>query len=173
MQSISQLGFNPPASVFVVLTIIFVYLVGLRWEAVMLLFAGSSVGLLNVAVKIIVHRQRPSADLVDVFAPLDDYSFPSGHVLLFTVFLGFLLFLVYTLMPRSWMRTCGLGVLGLLIALVGLSRVYLGQHWPSDVIAGYLLGSLCLALTIYIYRKQRPRIFVNQPLAPGKAQPND
>ena len=168
MFAVSGLGFNPLAWVFVVSTILFVYVVGLKWEATMLLFAGVGVGLLSDGVKIIVQRQRPTPDLVNVFSPLADYSFPSGHVMLFTVFLGFLLFLVYTLTPRSPMRTCGLCLLAALIALVGVSRVYLGQHWPSDVIGAYLLGSLWLALTIYVYRKGKSRFFAHQPLAPGK-----
>ena len=167
MQAISQLGFTPLAPIFVILTLVFVYLIGLKWEAVMLLFAGVGVGLLEVIVKMAVRRQRPSTALVNVFKTLNDYSFPSGHVLLFTVFLGFLLFLIYTLTPRSWGRTCGLSVLGALIVLVGVSRVYLGEHWPSDVLGAYLLGTLWLALTIYIYRKGKPRFFVRQP-APGK-----
>jgi len=168
MESISQLGFTPLAPTFVILTMLFVYFIGLKWEAVMLLFAGVGVGMLEVSVKMAAHRQRPAANLVNVFRILNDYSFPSGHVLLFTVFLGFLLFLVYTLTPRSWGRTCGLIILGLLISLVGISRVYLGEHWPSDVIGAYLLGTLWLALTIFIYRKGKARFFVHQPLAPGQ-----
>src|SRR5262249_9914440 len=91
----------------------------------------------------------------------------SGHVLLFTVFFGFLLFLIYTLEVRSWFRATALWLLGALILLVGLSRVYLGHHWPSDVIGAYLLGSLWLTVVIYLYRKGKRRFFVHQPLAPG------
>src|ERR1051326_6493605 len=168
MHSVSELGFSPLAPIFVVFPMAFVYILGLKWETVMLLLASAGVGVLNAGVKLIVQRQRPTADLVNVFSVLNDYSFPSGHVLLFTAFLGFLLFLIYTLTPRSWVRTFGLSMLGVLIALVGVSRVYLGQHWPSDVIGAYLLGSLWLALMIYLYRKGKPRFFVNQPTAPEK-----
>ena len=168
MQSVSELGFTPLAPTFVVLTMLFVYLIGLKWETVMLMFAGVGVGLLELTVKMVAHRQRPTAELVNVFRVLNDYSFPSGHVLLFTVFLGFLMFLIYTLTPRSWGRTGSLIVLGALVALVGVSRIYLGQHWPSDVVGAYLLGSLWLTLTIYVYRKGKRRFFVHQPLAPGQ-----
>jgi undecaprenyl-diphosphatase len=58
--------------------------------------------------------------------------------------------------------------LALLIALVGISRVYLGEHWPSDVFGAYLLGSLWLTLTVYVYRWGKPRFFKNQPLAKEK-----
>ena len=113
----------------------------------------------ELAVKLITQRPRPAPDLVHVFRLLSGYSFPSGHVLLFTAFLGFLFFLVYTLTPGSWVRTGGLLALGALIALVGLSRVYLGQHWPSDVLAGVLLGALWqqVAMRIYLWGEARRR----------------
>ncbi len=167
MQFVSGLGFNPLAPILVGLILLFVWVVGLRWEAAMLFFAASGISLVGGLIKLLVARHRPAADLVHVFSPLSDYSFPSGHVLLFTAFLGFLLFLVYTLTPHSWVRTLGLFFFAALIVLVGLSRVYLGQHWPSDVLGGYLLGSLWLVVTVYVYRWGKPRFFVNQPTAPA------
>jgi membrane-associated phospholipid phosphatase len=57
--------------------------------------------------------------------------------------------------------------LSLLIALMGPSRIYLGQHWFSDVMGAYLFGSLWLALTIRFYRWGKRRYFVHQPVAPA------
>ena len=68
---------------------------------------------------------------------------------------GFLFYLVYTLMRPSPLRSALLTLLGALIGLVGLSRVYLGAHWASDVFGGYCLGFFWLALTIYFYRRLR------------------
>lgn len=168
MRFVTGLGNTPISEILTGLIILFVFVIGLRWEAVMLAFAEVGVGALGAAVKVIVQRPRPTAALVNVFAPINDYSFPSGHVLLFTAFLGFLFFTVYTLVPHSRRRTLGLGLFGALIALVGVSRVYLGEHWPSDVLGAYLLGSLWLTFTIYLYRWGKPRFFVNQPLAPAE-----
>jgi len=95
MQFVSGLGFNPLVYVLCVLIMLFVFITGLRWEAVSLLFAAGGVSLLGTLFKIIVHRQRPTSALVNVFSPLTDYSFPSGHVLLFTACVGFLWFLIY------------------------------------------------------------------------------
>lgn len=167
MQKVSDLGFAPLVWIWSLLLILLVFLFGLRWEAVMLTFAGVGVSLLGAAIKIIVQRQRPTSALVNVFSPLTDYSFPSGHVLFFTAFLGFTFFLIYSVIPHSTRRTLGLVIVGALIALVGISRIYLGQHWPSDVIAAYLLGSLWLTLSVYIYRWGKPRFFVHQPKAPA------
>lgn len=169
MRFVSAVGFSPQAEILTGLIILFLIAIGLRWEALMLTFAEVGVSSLGALVKVIVQRPRPTSALVNVFAPISDYSFPSGHVLLFTAFLGFLFFLLYTLVPHSTRRTLGLALFGALIALVGVSRVYLGEHWPSDVVGAYLLGSLWLTLTIYLYGWGKPRFFVNQPLAPAAA----
>lgn len=138
----------------------------------MALFAAGGVTVMGALFKIIVQRARPTPDLVNVFSPLNDYSFPSGHVLVYTAFLGFFSFLIYTLAPHSWRRTLGIAVTVLLIALVGLSRVYLGQHWPSDVLGAYLFGSLWLLLTVYVYRWGKPRWGTHQPAAPERPGPS-
>jgi membrane-associated phospholipid phosphatase len=87
------------------------------------------------------------------------------------LFFGFLLFLAFTLLKSSWERTLLIIFFTGLIALVGISRIYEGEHWASDVLAAYLLGSLWLTLSIYGYRWGKPRFFANQPVAketPGK-----
>ena len=117
------------------------------------------------ALKSLIDRPRPSADLVNVINQLKDYSFPSGHVLFFTTFFGFLLFLAYTLLKPSWWRMVLLVMLVGMVALIGPSRIYEGQHWASDVVGAYLLGSVWLALSVLIYRWGKPRFFVNQPVA--------
>lgn len=169
MRFISELGFPPLAYLLPSFIIILVFFIGLRWEATVLTISVVGIELLGTLVKLLVQRGRPTPDLVNVFSPLSDYSFPSGHVLLFVGFLGFLFFLLYTLARHSLARTIGLLVIGALIALVGISRVYLGQHWPSDVLGAYLMGSVWLALMIYLYRWGKPRFFVNQPRAPEAA----
>lgn len=168
MLLVSTLGFFPQGIILPILIVLYLFVVGLRWEAVMAAFSVAGVMLLGELVKAIVQRARPTPGLVNVFAPLNEYSFPSGHVLEYTAFLGFLMFLLFTLTPHSWVRNLGLIVLGALIVLVGFSRVYLGQHWPSDVLGAYLLGSLWLTLSVYLYRWGKPRFFTHQPAAPGK-----
>lgn len=171
MSVVSLPGYAPQSFVMVGAVIVLLFVIGLRWEAVAALLAGAGAAGLGSLIKLIVHRPRPGANLVNVVQQLNDPSFPSGHVLQYTAFFGFLIFLAYSLLKPSWGRTAIYLVLGSLVALVGLSRIYLGDHWASDVTGAYLLGSLWLALSITVYRWGKTRFFVRQPLAPEKPGP--
>jgi membrane-associated phospholipid phosphatase len=168
MDAISWPGFSPQSLIIPLVIVTVLYAFGFHWEAVAAIFAAFFPALINVIVKDYIRRPRPGIDLVHVFKVLNSYSFPSGHVMFYVGFYGFLWFLAYTLLKRSWMRTSILIFLGLLIALVGPSRVYLGQHWPSDVLGAYLLGALCLVIEIVVYRWGKKRFFVHQPVASEK-----
>jgi undecaprenyl-diphosphatase len=105
---------------------------------------------------------------VHVIRELSTSSFPSGHVLTTTTLCGFLAFLCYTLLKKSWERTALVTCCVLLVGLMGLSRIHQGHHWFSDVVGAYLLGSLWLVLAIRVYRWGKPRYFVRQPVAPER-----
>jgi membrane-associated phospholipid phosphatase len=169
MFGLSWLGFDPEDWVITTAVIVFLFLVALRWEALVVLVSVIGNTVLGLTIKVIVDRPRPAADLVTVVNQLHDYSFPSGHVLYFTTFVGFLVFLTYTLVKPTWWRTVLLILLGGMVALIGLSRVYEGQHWASDVIASYLLGSVWLSLSILIYNWGKPRYFTRAAAAPFPA----
>jgi len=168
MYAISWLGFFPQVAALSAVVIVALFLFGLRWEAVSMVFASFS-SVVGALIKLVVIRPRPSADLVHVFQQLPSSGFPSGHVLSTTAFCGFLVFLCFTLPKPSPGRTTTLVVLSVLIALMGLSRIALGQHWFSDVMGAYLFGSLWLALTVRFYRWGKVRYFVHQPVAPAAA----
>lgn len=171
MWMISYIGYPPQALWSTVALIVLLFVIGFRWEAVMTIFAGAGAQGLVSLVKIIVHRPRPSADLVLVAQQLNSFSFPSGHVLTYTALFGFMVFLAYTVLKPSFGRGLLIVVFGLLVILIGPSRIYLGGHWASDVLGAYLLGSLWLSLTVWVYRWGKPRFFVRQPAAPEKPQP--
>jgi membrane-associated phospholipid phosphatase len=165
MSLISWPGFSPQSFIISALIVAVIYTFGLQWEAITALVAALLPPLVNVIVKEYIRRPRPTVDLVHVFRILESYSFPSGHVMFYVGFFGFLWFLAYTLLKRSWRRTLLLIFLGTLIALVGVSRIYLGQHWPSDVLGAYLLGGLTLVAILQYYRWGKKRFFVHQPVA--------
>jgi undecaprenyl-diphosphatase len=126
-----------------------------QWVAAALVAATALADGLTVLVKFIVARPRPTPDLVEVYRTVSGYSFPSGHVVHYVAFYGIIAYLAWR---RLRMRPpCGLARSGLylllvvccaLVALVGPSRVFLGAHWPTDVLGGYLLGGACLLLLI-------------------------
>jgi membrane-associated phospholipid phosphatase len=110
------------------------------------------ISLLDSPIKFMVDRPRPTADLVQVFALEHDSGFPSGHTMFAVLVLGFLAFLIVTYLRGHCLKTLSFASLLALILLTGASRVYLGVHWPSDVLGGYLIGAVLLVALIYLYR---------------------
>jgi len=127
---------------------------GARREAIVVLVAVLVEQIVKVIVKEIVARPRPTAEEgITIFIRAKEvYSFPSGHTVHYVVFFGFLWYLTFRLVGARRLRWPLLAMLGVLIALVGLSRVYLGAHWPSDILGGYLLGGAILTATVCFYR---------------------
>lgn len=166
MAAVSWPGFAPQALLVIGIFSLLVFWLGEPWEGVVSLAATGAVQALNFLVKLLVARPRPSADLVSVVEELASYSFPSGHVMFYTAFFGFLYFLTFSLLRRSLRRTLLLFFFGSLVVLVGPSRIYLGQHWASDVLGGYLLGSLTLAVVILVYRWGKERSFLQSGANP-------
>jgi membrane-associated phospholipid phosphatase len=155
MMLVSAFG-NTPLNLLVLATIVVgIWLAGSRREALFVV-ATQGAALLNWLTKLVVARPRPGPDAVRVASELLDYSFPSGHVASYVSLYGFLFFLVYVRCKRSAWRTAALTVLGLPIGLVGVSRIYLGYHWASDVVGGYALGTAYLVILIQLYRALRP-----------------
>ncbi len=104
----------------------------------------------NAALKVYFHRPRPDTLYVDNMF-IKSYSFPSGHAFGAAVFLGLLAYLSlkYVHAPWQWIVPTGCS---LLILLIGVSRVYLGAHFPSDVVAGWVMGFISLAVILGIFR---------------------
>jgi undecaprenyl-diphosphatase len=151
MVAISALGYWPWSWLSFGGAVGGLFLAGFRYEALFVL-ATHGAGLLAAFTKLLVERPRPTADVVRVMSELGDFSYPSGHVVSYVSFFGFLFFLTYVLFKRSWQRTAALVVLGLLVGLVGISRIHVGHHWASDVLGGYALGTAYLLILIEMYR---------------------
>lgn len=100
----------------------------------------------NGVLKLIFKRARPDTMYV-ANMKIQSYSFPSGHAFGAMVFYGLLAYLAYSYFPAPWNILAAV-VLALLIVLIGTSRVFLGAHFPSDVLAGWVLGAICLAIII-------------------------
>jgi len=112
-------------------------------------------GLLNLAIKQLVHRQRPLFD--DPILTLASYSFPSGHAMGSTVLYGVLAVLLVREVRTAPARAAATAVAVLVIAAICFSRVYLGVHFLSDVIAGALEGAVWLGSCVFAVDALRRR----------------
>ncbi|MFC7371139.1 phosphatase PAP2 family protein [Fictibacillus iocasae] len=120
-------------------------------EPLLLTAALVGVRYMNSWLKDVFERDRPA------FQPIIDapgYSFPSGHAMISLAFF-FLLIIVLTniICLTEWKAKTALVLTGIFVFLVGLSRVYLGVHYPSDVIAGFIAGTVWLMLSLSVYRR--------------------
>ena len=97
-------------------------------------------------LKLVVQRARPMLDVPLSLPP--GYSFPSGHALNITVAAGVVLVLMWPLWSGA-ARTAAVTVAAVVVVLVGLDRIFLGVHFPSDVVAGYVLGC-CITFSSWI-----------------------
>lgn len=116
-------------------------------------------GILNQILKAVFRRQRP--DVINHLIEQGGYSFPSGHAMGSIIVYGALLFLIIRLAKRKRTYLISILLFGSLIALIGISRVYLGVHYPSDIIGGYSVGMMWLAFSIGMYGlslTQQPRM---------------
>ena len=105
------------------------------------------VTIINQILKHIFRRSRPTE-----FRIIDEsgYSFPSGHSMVSMAFYGYLIYLVYKNIKNKYLKWILIIVLSILIILIGISRIYLGVHYTSDVLGGYLLSVSYLVLFIHI-----------------------
>jgi len=140
MRSITVLGesyFLVPAGA---LAAILLLRAGKRRAARLFAVAALGAELLSEVLKLLFHRARPEP-YFGILAP-HTYSFPSGHALVPPCFYGVLAAIVAARLRTPAARAALWTGTVVLVALVGLSRIYLGVHWPSDVLAGYAAGTV-------------------------------
>jgi undecaprenyl-diphosphatase len=129
-----------------------------RSECFALALSAGGGAIINRVFKVLIARPRPTAELVGFAYRSDELSFPSGHVVFYVCYFGFLFFAAYALLPRGTRRRrAALALAALPVLLIGLSRVYLRAHWPSDVLGAYLLSGLWLAFSLELYRRWKRR----------------
>ena len=140
---------------FVISVIIVWWRIGRR-ESMVILMAGL-LSLVTVALKPVIGRPRPSAKLVQVLSLEQDNGFPSGHAIYAIVILGLLAYFAYINIKNHILRIVIPILLIVFILLIGISRVYQGVHWPSDVVGGYIIGGTMLTGLIWFYQTWKAR----------------
>ena len=135
-----------PMQVFVILLVL---LLNRRaWKLALAALAG---GLSYLVIVNLVNRPRPTADeILRVTEHPGSTSFPSGHLIFITISAGVLMLcLGHRYLPR-WARPIGWAVVAGIVLAVGLDRIYVGAHWPSDVLAGALIAFAWLSFVVSV-----------------------
>lgn len=105
---------------------------------------------LNQLLKFILHRPRPTEyRIIEAIG----YSFPSGHSMVSMAFYGYLMYLTYKYIKNKYLKWTIIIVLSILICLIGISRIYLGVHYTSDVLGGFLISISYLVIYITAVNK--------------------
>lgn len=167
MQAVTVLGKGQVLGVLAALSALALWFSGLRRAALFIALSAAGSGALNWALKLLFERQRPG-ELLHL-ASSDGFSFPSGHSMGSASVYGALAIVLVTRFPRA--RTPALLAVGALVLVVGLSRIYLNVHYPTDVIAGWGLGiswplwlrALVMAETSVMSAKQHPSLPAQKP----------
>jgi undecaprenyl-diphosphatase len=151
MWFVTLMGNRPLMIYIIAITGSILYLYGLRKEAVISTLITAVGALSGSLIKILVNRERPQPEFVNVSVFLSDKSYPSNHVLVFTIFFGFLLYLLLKKAKRNIFQMTLTIVLIIFLLTIGISRIYLGAHWATDVAGGYILGLSWLVVAIRLY----------------------
>ncbi|MBT2569632.1 phosphatase PAP2 family protein [Planococcus sp. ISL-110] len=116
-----------------------------KWGMLFFIIAVGGGSLLTLLLKNLYVRERPSINAeIDALG----YSFPSGHSMGSLIFYGFVMYLIIRTRQGPWIHWLTVAVLSGLIIAIGISRIYLGAHFPSDVLAGYIAGAIWLILSL-------------------------
>ncbi len=145
---------NPVTIILLFLVVLVVFLINKYYAEALWLSLGTIgiAGLFNPLIKLVFLRERPTLEHLVVET---SSSFPSGHSTGSMVFYGTLLLLVPILFKQPFWQWCLRILLGLLILLIGISRIYVGVHFPSDVLGGFCVGLSWLLLTYPYYIQKR------------------
>jgi membrane-associated phospholipid phosphatase len=170
---VTNVGSTVSMTIIAAATIVFLLVKRRFGDAVLVAVVAAGAGLLVTVGKATVGRERPPAEFRLVTETNE--SFPSGHALASAAILGVVL---VVLLPSIPGRAARIGVLvgvGLFWLSIGLSRLYLGVHWATDVIGGWVTGLAWLALCLtvrQVWRQTRgkPELLVSEPGPPADPQ---
>lgn len=138
------------AKIVFVLTVLAIILIkGLKNKLFLLTGVVGTAGL-NVVLKHIVQRERPN---INRLIHEKGYSFPSGHSMMSMAFYGMLIFLIFKYVKNTALKWTLIVILTILLSTIGITRIYLGVHYPSDVIGGFVVSLTYLFILTEIYNK--------------------
>lgn len=141
---------------------VFFFLKFRNWKIILELLSVTILAALsNIALKRVINRARPDIEHLVV---VESLSYPSGHAMSAMAFYGFLIYLSFRIKMAKWLRTLFCFLCVFLILGIGISRIYLGVHFPSDVLGGYMAGLIWIAFCVILFniidllRKRKSRV---------------
>ncbi len=153
MEGVSSLG-EPAIAIALTAIAMVAFAIRRKWLEAIFILAATSGALLAFVLKELIHRTRPfplNQNATGLIQSINEYSYPSGHVLFFVVFFGFFAYLAWIHFSGR-ARVIVIAICGALILLIGPSRVFLGAHWASDVLGSYIIGAIWLFVLILAYQ---------------------
>jgi undecaprenyl-diphosphatase len=139
------------------------FVLGRRRDALTLLALLFVLSWLQPAVKELIDRPRPTSDMFEIRADITSPSFPAGHTMSATVLYGYVIALCITMRwPRDARIAVALASIAVLL-LTGITHVWLGVHWPADVIGGYLWGASLVLAGVLLSRAVARRSLIPDP----------
>lgn len=153
MKAVSWPGYAPQSILLVLSASLIFFLFKKKKEAFFIALTLLS-GVISSSLKILTNRPRPTDDLVRIIDVAKYKSFPSGHVLLYVIFFGFLIVLMSKMKNINLaVRITVIAISAFFLFIIPISRIYLGAHWFTDVFGSILLGLLLLFILSYVYLK--------------------
>jgi undecaprenyl-diphosphatase len=134
----------------ILIVVIILMIILNKKEGIMLGISTVDTVLINQIIKYIIRRPRPSHLRL---IKQGGYSFPSGHAMISIAVYGFLIYIINKKIENKKLKIILTVLLTLLIILIGISRIYVGVHYPSDIIAGYSISLAILILNITLCNK--------------------
>lgn len=144
---IKMITFLGSATGIIILTIILFLIIKNKQQNILLGANLCIITLINQILKYLIMRPRPN-----IFRIVEEsgYSFPSGHSMVSMAFYGYLIYLVYQNMKNKYLKWFLIITLAILIILIGISRIYLGVHYTTDVLGGFLISLSYLIVYTHI-----------------------
>jgi len=145
---------NSLTIIILAIVVIALFIVWKYYAEALWLFINTALiaGVGNSLLKLFFMRQRPT---LEHLVTEHTYSFPSGHAVGSTLFYGTILLILPIFIKNKTVRLCVQILLGIGIFMIGVSRIYLGVHFPSDILGGFCLGLAWLLLSYPIYLEKR------------------
>lgn len=152
MTALSNSGWGIQANLIIGSIIVSLLLLRKKLASLFIIFISLLDTLLFYSTANLINRPRPTPDLIRVDWKITVGGFPSGHVLMYTLIFGFLAYLSHKYIGNRYLKWGFVSFFIFLIIIIGVARIYSGQHWPSDILGGYLIGGIGLSVVIYFFR---------------------